>query len=89
MVIHFRNEDWGTGLLELKHFARETLNRWCVGRKLEPVIRLEPPVPFAFTSVRNFKFSGFTHMVVAQSPRFVPPAADKLLPIIRGYFVTS
>ncbi len=87
MVMHFRDGDWRTGMLQLRHCTRETLNR-CMGRQeLEPVIHLEPPVPFGFTPVRDFHSTGFTHMVVAQSPRFAPPAADKLLPILRRYFV--
>jgi hypothetical protein len=90
MVMHFRNGDWKTGLLELKHCTRETLNSWMGGqRDLQPVIRFEPPVPFDYTPVRDFKFAGFTHMVVARSPLFAPPAADKLLPTIRDYFAAS
>jgi hypothetical protein len=89
MVMHFRDGDWRTGLLELRHCSRQTLDH-CMGRRvIEPVIYLESPVPFAFTPVRNFGFTGFTHMVVAQSPRFAPPAADKLLPILRRYFVDT
>lgn len=88
MVMHFRNGDWKTALLELRHCTRETLNS-CMGRReLEPVIHVEPPVPFAFTPVPNFAVTSFTHMVVARSPRFAPAAADKLLPIIREYFTT-
>lgn len=89
MVMHFRREDWRTGLLELKHCTRETLNSYLWRCRLEPFIHLEPPVPFAFTPVRDFGFTGFTHMVLAQSPRYSPPAADNLLPIIREYFVAG
>ena len=87
MGIHFRNRDWKTGVLELRHCSRETLMSGSGDIDLEPVIHVEPPVPFAFVALRNFSFTGFTHMVVARSPRFAPAAADKLLPIIREYFI--
>jgi hypothetical protein len=86
MVMHFRNDDWKTRIIELRHCTRETLKA-CLGRgELGPVIRPEPPVEFDFTSVRQFAFTEFTHMVVAKSPTFAPPVADALLPIIREYF---
>jgi hypothetical protein len=86
MVMHFQNEDWRTGMLELKHCSYETLKR-CVGctGPLGPVIHTEPAVPFDFAAVPNFSFRGFTHMVVAHSPQYTPPSADQLLPILREY----
>ena len=87
MRIHFKDEDWRTGLLELKHCSQETLyNNVFSTRRLEPIIHKEPAVPFDFTALPNFSFDGFTHMVVAQSPRYTPPAADHLLAVIRQYF---
>jgi len=86
LVMHFRNGDWRTRMLELRHCTREALNH-CMGRaELEPYIHLEPAIPFDFTPVRDFRFNGFTHLTVAQSPRFAPPKADNLLSIIRKYF---
>jgi len=46
----------------------------------------EPIVPFELTEEAEFDFSGFTHMVVARSPRYTPLPADDLLPTIREYF---
>lgn len=85
MRMYFRNEDWRTGMLELKHCSRDTLDR-CMTRPLDPIIHKEPAVPFNFVPVPKFRFHGFTHMVVAQSPQYAPPSADKLLPILREYF---
>jgi len=85
-VMHFRNGDWRTKLIELRHCTRETL--WAsVGRAvLQPVIKTEPTVPFDFIRIRDFHTTKFTHLVVSQSPKYAPPAADSLLPIIRNYF---
>jgi hypothetical protein len=86
MVMHFRNGDWETKLIELKHCTREVL-RASLGRPdLKPFIRTEPPVAFDFMPVRDFKSTNITHMVVAQSPKYAPPAADALLPLLRNYF---
>lgn len=86
MVMHFRDGDWKTKLIELKHCTKEALNA-CLGRRnLQPVIATEPPVPFDFTPVRDFRSTNLTHLVVAQSPKYAPPSADALLPIIRDYF---
>jgi hypothetical protein len=88
MVMHFRKGDWRTRTVELRHCTPAVLNR-CMGRAvLEPFIHLEPAIPFDFTPVRDFRFNGFTHLTVAQSPRFAPKSADKLLPVIREYFVS-
>ena len=90
MMMHFRDGDWRTGMLELRHCSGETLERWIgSSNALEPVIHIEPAVPFDFTPVPKFRFTGFTHMVVAHSPQYTPPSADKLLPIIREYFTLS
>lgn len=89
MVMHFRNGDWRTRMVELRHCSREVLNR-CMGRAvLEPFIHLEPAIPFDFTPVRDFRFHGFTHLTVAKSPRFAPRLADNLLPIVREYFISE
>jgi hypothetical protein len=86
-VIHFRNGEWRTKLIELKHCTRAALDA-SVGRAvLAPVINTEPPVPFDFTPVPDFESTNITHLVVAQSPTYAPPAADALLPIIRNYFI--
>lgn len=86
MRMHFRNCDPDTGLIELKQYRRE--DRSCVASSSSHVTPLhsEPPVPFHLKADVNFKVSGVTHVVVAQSPKFTPISADRLLPIIREYF---
>jgi UPF0489 domain len=86
MVMHFRNGNWKTKLIELKHCTREALSASLGRRNLQPVIMTEPPVPFDFMPVREFKSTNITHLVVAQSPKYAPPAADALLSLIRNYF---
>lgn len=49
-------------------------------------ISLEPAIPFEMTSVSGFDLSGFTHMIVAESPQYAPRSASRLLPIIGDYF---
>lgn len=52
-----------------------------------PPIRLEPPVPFDCKTSGEFETSGFTHLVVAQSPQYIPASSDSLLCVIRDYFM--
>ena len=78
----FQNDDWHTGLIQLKH--RKQDGTW----KTDP-IHAEPTVPFELTEETSFDFSGFTHMVVARSPQYTPVSADDLLPTIRDYFRSS
>jgi hypothetical protein len=89
MVMHFRNGDWKTRQIELRHCTIEALNASLGRAVLQPVISTEPPVPFDFTRIRDFHTTKITHFVVAQSPQFAPSAADALLPIIRNYFVSD
>lgn len=77
----FRNDDWKTGIIELRH----SLVRHGVVEDGEPVSS-EPPVPFKCIEEREFSLDGVTHMFLAQSPEHTPVEADELLPIIREYF---
>lgn len=86
LMYHFKDENWRSGLLQLKHCSEATL-KCCLGTgELAPILAMEPDVPFLPTPLPNYSFNGFTHMVVAHSPRYCPPATDKLLPLIRQYF---
>jgi hypothetical protein len=77
----FRNHDWRTGVIEL---AQRTPQAYL---QLNSVpVQVEPGVPFEVRPFGEFQFSGFTHMVVAQSPQYTPALADLLLPIIQEYF---
>lgn len=88
MVMHFRNEDWRTGELVLKHCSREVIDR-CFGRKLSPVIRYEPGIPFSCEEIPQFRFASFTHILLARSPNYSAPCAHGLLPVIREYFAEA
>ena len=52
-----------------------------------PPVHLEPPVPFECRKSTEFEFSGFTHMVLAQSPKYIPESSDPLMSVIREYFI--
>jgi len=83
MVMYFRDEDWKTKVLELKQYPKDI----DVFRTQRPEpIHIEPSVEFDLVAGSTFEFSGFTHLVVAQSPQFTPVAADALLDVIREYF---
>jgi hypothetical protein len=85
MWMHFRDFDTEGGLIELKRYSPGD-----VRRVVDPVaptpLSIEPAVPFTYIASDRFRFSGFTHMTLAQSPQFTPPSADALLPICRDYF---
>jgi hypothetical protein len=69
----FRNGDWRTRLIELKH-------------EDDDPVPTEPPVPFNWVTDREFSLAGVTHMFLAHSPEYTPVEADELLPVIREYF---
>jgi len=50
-------------------------------------VHLEAAVPFDWKKNTQFEFSGFTHMVVAQSPKYIPESSDHLLSVICEYLV--
>jgi hypothetical protein len=62
MVMHFRNGDWKTKLIELRHCTRDALKAYLHRGVLEPVINTEPPVPFDFTPVPDFGSTKITHL---------------------------
>lgn len=85
MALYFRNEDPRTGLIEMPHFAPEQKDQatWSTG--VEPVHK-EPPMPFECIPGDTYSNSGFTHIVVAQSPVYLPESADRLMAVVREYF---
>jgi hypothetical protein len=80
----FLNSDWRSKQIQLRGYKK--------GDSLlahpAPVV-VEPCVSFDLIADRDWEFSGFTHMVVAQSPQYTPQAADLLLPVIREYFTST
>jgi hypothetical protein len=77
----FRNNDWKTELIELKHCRSGSHRGFC-----ELPVHTEPPVPFKCVVAEEFNSDSFTHVFVAHSPEYTPVEADRLLPIIREYF---
>jgi hypothetical protein len=73
----FRNDDWRTQLIELKH--RPMRDR---GRMDGSPVHSEPPVPFMWVEDREFSVARVTHIFLAHSPEYTPLEADELLPII-------
>lgn len=79
----FRNGDWKTHLIELKHYHPSPSHRSYAD--YAPV-HIEPPVPFHWIEEHEFTSAGITHMFLARSPQYTPAEADKLLAVIREYF---
>jgi UPF0489 domain len=88
MPVLFRDGHWKTGILELKQYRPEDIVAALDGLHRSPV-SVEPAIPFDLIPERDFQFSGFTHMILAQSPQFTPVSADELLPVIREYFTSD
>jgi hypothetical protein len=89
MPLLFRNRNARTGLIELGRYSPETVHTLSHYIVAPEPIHVEPAVPFNYTPAHRFRFEGFTHMTVAQSPQYTPPSADQLLPIFREYFVEA
>jgi|HubBroStandDraft_1064217.scaffolds.fasta_scaffold102749_1 hypothetical protein len=90
MPLLFRDRNARTGLIELGRYSPDTVLRIAERTSNPPApISVEPVVPFNYVPSYQFRFEGFTHMVVAQSPQYTPASADELLPIFRDYFVES
>jgi hypothetical protein len=85
MALYFRNEDPSTGMIELPHFTPEQKDQIFLSSDLHPA-HTEPPMPFECIHGDTYSDSGFTHIVVAQSPIYLPESADKLMAIVREYF---
>jgi UPF0489 domain len=71
MSIHFRNGDAATGIIELRRYTRKDAELVMMGRNIPP-IHVESAVPFECVAADGFEFTGFTHMILAQSPQFTP-----------------
>jgi UPF0489 domain len=87
-TVFFRNEDWKHGPIELPHFTHEQLDRLMMmtGDFPEPLF-WEPAVANSYVPAASFSMTGFTHMILAQSPGFTPETADALIPVIEQYFL--
>jgi hypothetical protein len=79
----FRNNDWRTRLIELKHYHPTRHRR---SYSDDHPVHTEPPVPFNCVEGRRFSFAGITHVFLAGSPEYTPVESDELLPVVREYF---
>lgn len=84
---HFHHFDPLTRKFELKQYTKEEANRLVMGSKKTHPVRVEPAIPYDWVSGDRFQFEGFTHILVAQSPRYTPASADALLPVIGEYYI--
>ena len=78
--------------------ASELIERWPISpvdrRKLElgnAVVRVGPAIklPCQLRWAADFHRTGFTHMILAESPDFTTEGADLLIPILQEYFLPS
>ncbi|SRR6266851_2115514 len=86
----FRDRNARTGLIELRRYSPDSVKHIADGTLAPPKpMHVEPVVPFTYTPADCFRFGGFTHIIVAQSPQYTPASADQLLPIFRDYFAEA
>lgn len=86
-TIFFRDENWKYGPIELPHYSKEQIDRiLMVLSELPQPFEREPPIPNSYMAGTEFKRTGFTHMILAQSPGYTPASADSLIPVIQQYF---
>lgn len=81
-------KDWNptTQTIQLREYSSSDYH--LVDRSTTP-IHVEPEVPFEWKKAEEFTFSGFTHMVIAQSPAYTPETTDRLLEVIQEYFTPA
>jgi UPF0489 domain len=85
----FRDGNARSGLIELRQYGPDIVKTLAYATLEPEPLHVEPVVPFNYAPGDRFRFEGFTHMTVAQSPQFTTASADQLLPIIRDYFAEA
>ena len=89
LVVHFRDCEPRTKLIELKHYGtRDDAVNAAGGARRSGAAPLgyEPHVPFDAIAGSALRVQGITHVVVAQSPSYTPESADPLLAVLAEYF---
>jgi hypothetical protein len=81
----FKGQTPRSGVIQLKGFSGEN---YLEGDFRGP-ISVSNEIPFKLSKGVKFDFTGFTHVIIAQSPAYTPATADRLLPIIREYFTPA
>jgi hypothetical protein len=85
----FRDQEFELGLLELQHVTTADADQMMHGRSARNPISIEPAVPIRFVSGKSFSGSDYTHVILAHSAEYCPPAADELISVIQEYFVEA
>lgn len=82
LQILFKNRDPRSGLIELTRFPLGSDATASRRGRVEP-LSIEPAVPLRSVRMEDFEIAGpFDFGYVSVSPRFAPPQAEKLLPVI-------
>ena len=87
LTYHFKDFNPLTRQLELKRYSKKGAERLMLSSMYPSPIATEPTIPFDWAPASGFEFEGFTHVLVAQSPRYTPTSADHILPILGEYYV--
>jgi hypothetical protein len=83
----FLNLDSRSGIIALPHFSREEVEEAFYRTPRSKPLSVEPPVEFSSVTKSEYRAANpFTHVILAQSPSFVPLSALALLPVLRRYF---
>ena len=78
--------DINSGAIQLKKVSLEEFERNSLNISNCNVLELEPEVPINLIETNSFTAKNkFAYMFLAHSPKYTPPKADKLIPIILEY----
>ncbi|QHN03422.1 hypothetical protein FTO74_08635 [Granulicella sp. WH15] len=83
----FRNQEFDPGFIELRHLSKSDADNMMFGQRVGHPISIEPAVPIRFIPGDKFSGSHYSHIILAHSAEYCPPAADELISVIREYFV--
>lgn len=83
----FRNQEFDPGFIELLHLSKSDADNMMFGQRVTHPISIEPAVPIRFIPGNKFQGSDYSHLILAHSAEYCPPAADELISVIQEYFV--
>lgn len=87
MWTHLKDFSDDSGAFQLKKYSATKLTSWNLDRMREiKPDDLEPEVPYELVDWKEYATQQpFDFMVLAHSPGYTPPEADRLIPIIKEY----
>jgi len=85
----FRNQEFDLGLIELQQVTTADADQMMCGSAANHPISIEPAVPIRFVPGKQFSGSEYTHMILAHSAEYCPPATDELISVIQEYFAEA